>query len=114
MPEKFELLQDKFILFNCRQKIAEMLAAYIVDAARRRVRRIEPHLVRVEDATPNRSLFVVRWNYLLKDGCCSASTVVRYVGRRGEVDGLLRIELVEYLETGSANLPEHLLGVIDA
>ena len=60
---------------------------YAEDVARARVRRLEPVLLRVEDATANRCMFVVRWNHLLHDGTCGTSNVIRYVGRRGLIDG---------------------------
>lgn len=107
-------VDDRFILFGSRDQLAEALAAYMIEVSRFNVHRIEPLLVRIEDTTPSRSLFVVRWNYLLEDGTCCSSNVVRYVGRRGALDGTLRIELVEYLDTTSSDFPMQLLEVFSA
>ena len=104
-------LNDRFFLFQCRQKIAETLATYVGVLGRLNVRRIEPSLVRIEDSTPYRYLFVARWRFYQSDARCASCNVIRYVGRRGDLDGLMRIELVEYLETGRLHMPAHLFGV---
>lgn len=107
-------VDDKFILYGSREQLVEALAVYMIEVSRFNVHRIEPALVRIEDTTPSRSLFVVRWNYLLEDGTCCSSNVVRYAGRRGAFDGMLRIELVEYLDTASSDFPMQLLEVVSA
>ena len=103
-------LADEFFLFQCRKKIAKALADYMFEMARCDIRRIEPSLVHVEDSTPRRSLFVARWNYYGNRPTSTSCNIVRYVGRRRKLDGLMRIELVEYLSTGGMNIPSHLFG----
>lgn len=106
-------IDNKFILFQSREKVAEALAVFTIEAARNKVKRIEPSVVEIEDFTAYRSLFVARWDFLLADGTCLYSNVVRYVGRRGELDGLLRIELLEYLKTGAPDTAAQLLDIVE-
>jgi hypothetical protein len=107
-------VKDKFVLFQCRDRITEALAVFMRQAANRGIRRIEPELVRIEDATAHRSLFVTRWNHVLDDGSCAYCNIIRYVGRRGMLDGQMRIELVEYLQAEEESLPLQLLEVAGA
>ena len=105
---------DRFMLFRTREKLAEALSVYAAQAAQNNVRRIEPVILKIEDSTSYRCMFVIRWEYLMEDGTRCAASVVRYVGRRGDLDGMFKIELVEYLETGVDAFPASLLKVVGA